>query len=177
MIDRMRYKMLTQDQLNNELEKIRGSVYKVAQRMLLNREDSEDAVQEVFMNCLSAQKIFESPEHARRYVFKCVYHECLDVIHKRANDPTYGDHIVDLDFDSGYRVDGWVDKTLSSPVEDILNTIKPDVRNLVELRYIENLPYIDIGNIAGLPPMRVRERVRNARNAMNKTVRKLKSVS
>ena len=80
-------------------------------------------------------------------------------------------------FTDAKTVDGWVDKTLSSPVEDILNTIKPDVRNLVELRYIENLPYIDIGNIAGLPPMRVRERVRNARNAMNKTVRKLKSVS
>ena len=50
------------------------TVYRVALHALGSPQDADDAVQEVFLRLYTAQKIFQSEEHLRRWTFLCRVH-------------------------------------------------------------------------------------------------------
>lgn len=55
-------------------------VFRVALHCFANRQDAEDAVQEVFLRLYGRQEPFESPEHLRRWLIRVTVNCCRDVL-------------------------------------------------------------------------------------------------
>ena len=54
-------------------------VFRVALHCFANRQDAEDAVQEVFLRLYGRQEPFESPEHLRRWLVRVTLNVCRDI--------------------------------------------------------------------------------------------------
>ena len=60
-------------------EKYRDNIYAIAFNYFRNRQDAEDAVQEVFLKYHRAGKDFDSADHIRNWLIRVSINECKNV--------------------------------------------------------------------------------------------------
>lgn len=58
----------------------RDMVFRVALHVTGQRQDAEDAVQEVFLRLYTRQEPFETPEHLRRWLLRVTVNLCRDTL-------------------------------------------------------------------------------------------------
>src|SRR4030043_2297686 len=65
-----------------------GKVYRLAMRMLRNQEDSEDALQETFLQVYRGIESFEGRSNFSTWLFRLATNVCLMKIRHRGTEPT-----------------------------------------------------------------------------------------
>lgn len=58
------------------------ALYRVALARLLNDADAQDVVQDVFLNYMTANPVFEDADHERAWFLKATVNRCYDLIRK-----------------------------------------------------------------------------------------------
>lgn len=162
----------------------RESVYHTIIKMVKNTDDAEDLTIEAFGKAFSRLDQY-SPNFAfSTWLFKIATNNCIDFIRKKRLKVT--------SMDTGYtRDDGeviYIDARSSTmtPEEEIINDqkvklmrdlvtrLKPRYRELVELRYFEELSYEEIAETLNLPLGTVKAQLFRARDFLATMIEKTK---
>lgn len=169
-----------QDSKRNErfdalAERSHRKVYNLAYRLSMNKQDAEDLTQEAFYRAYRNFNDFEGDRPFENWIFRIVTRLFLDLNRARKR------RVQTVSYDAPKRPDGsddlllveaadqspnaeqiLVNETMSEELEMALNTLKPEQRMLVILADVEQMPYNEIAQVAGVPVGTVRSRLHRA---------------
>ena len=172
-------KALTGDQAAYDqlLKKYRGAIYGLTYKMVSNKEQAEDIVQETFIKAFSALSSFNEEYSFSTWLFKIASNNCIDFLRKKRLQ-TFS---IDQSTESQ---DGTMTKELPDPiVNPEMRLIESEKRSIIEMA-IENLPkkyriaiimrhkeeksYEEISEALGIPLGTVKARIFRAREKLKK---------
>jgi RNA polymerase sigma-70 factor (ECF subfamily) len=167
------------------MERYRESIYFMMFKMVKNTDDADDLTIEAFGKAFARLEQY-SPNFAfSTWLFKIASNNCIDYIRKK--------RIKVTSMDTGYTTDSgetiYFDAKSSThdPEEAIIHTqkvkmmrqlvtkLKPRYRELVELRYFEELSYEEIAETLNLPLGTVKAQLFRARDFLANMIEKTKT--
>lgn len=140
-------------------------VSNVAFRVVNNREDAQDIVQEVFIKMYDQLKNFRFDSSLKTWIYRITVNTAINYgkkTNKFQHQPLeFADGVIakneGIDVDKEYN-----EKIVSS----LLQSLNPDQRTCVILRNIENCSYEEIAKTLNIPINTVRSRLKRARETM-----------
>lgn len=166
------------------MERYRESVYFTMFKMVKNSDDADDLTIEAFGKAFSRIEQYSPSFAFSTWLFKIASNNCIDFIRKKRVKVT--------SLDTGYtRSDGEVvyfdvNSNTQNPEEviihgqkvklmrDLVTKLKPRYRELVELRYFEELSYEEIAESLDLPLGTVKAQLFRAREFLANLIEKTK---
>jgi RNA polymerase sigma-70 factor, ECF subfamily len=163
------------------VERHKGRISSIAQRMTRNREDAEDVVQQSFQKVFINLKKFEGDSLFSTWLTRIAINEALMLLRRRrgtrevpiAESSTEDGAGLPLDFpDSGPNPE---DSCLQREQERILcaavNELKPGLRKAVELREFGELSTGETAQVMGLSVPAVKARLFHGRRKLRETLK------
>lgn len=166
------------------MERYRESVYFTMLKMVKNTDDADDLTIEAFGKAFYRIDQYSPSFAFSTWLFKIASNNCIDFIRKK--------RVKITSLDTGYtRDDGEVvyldvDSRSQNPEEviihgqkvkmmrDLVTKLKPRYRELVELRYFEELSYEEIAETLDLPLGTVKAQLFRAREFLSNLIEKTK---
>lgn len=151
----------------------RDSIYFMLLKMVNNKDDAEDLTIEAFGKAFKRLDQY-TPNYAfSTWLFKIASNNCIDFIRKRKKntfsiDKTFnndeGDEVsLELKSDVLDPEEKVMQKQKIKMMRDVVETLKPRYRTLVELRYFEEKSYEEISEELELPLGTVKAQLYRAR--------------
>jgi RNA polymerase sigma-70 factor (ECF subfamily) len=136
-------------------------IYVYCHHMLGNRTEAEDAVQEVFLKAYhNIGKYRRSPSFSA-WLYKIAYHHCLNLLKQRNGLRRLLSFLTQ---------EGKPEPRPrpSGLVEEILESLPADERQLLILRTVEERSFAEIAEITGASPANLRKKFERIRKKLNK---------
>jgi RNA polymerase sigma-70 factor, ECF subfamily len=135
------------------------SLFRVALSMLGLKEDAEDAVQEVFVSLVRGRQKLAGVENLRAYLFASLRHAALKL--SAAGKLKFSRQPSDLEsIPAGEHRTAMTDR--SARLEQALDRLPPEQRELVALKIDGGLTFAEIGVLLGISPNTAAGRYRYA---------------
>jgi RNA polymerase sigma factor (sigma-70 family) len=156
------------------MDRYRDSIYYMMQKMVKNQDDADDLTIEAFGKAFSRLDQYTPNFSFSTWLFKIASNNCIDFMRKKRVKVT--------SMDTGYTTDSgeviYFDASSSTqnPEESLIHVqkvklmrnlvekLKPRYRELVELRYFEELSYEEISETLNLPLGTVKAQLFRARD-------------
>jgi len=144
-------------------------VYNIIYRMIGNKEDSMDLLQDTFLKAFIYLKKFRGESSIKTWLYKIAYNTTLDYIKRnRSKDTVYVEYIRTLEAEDiiGNRF----------IKEVILNEIQKlpfEYRSVLVLRDLEGMDYKEISQITNLSLGTVKSRLFRARKILKERLQKI----
>ena len=149
------------------VEKYRDNVYRLAYRMCGNAYDADEAAQEAFVAAWRALPNFRGDAKFSTWLYRLTTNAAIDVMRREKRHKAVGDgEMVDLadDADSPQET---VERTeQQEAVQKALATLSEEYREVLLLRYMEELDYAEIAEVLQLPSGTVKSRINRAKAAL-----------
>jgi len=146
---------MTRDEFGERIERMQGSLYRVAYGMLYNRHDCADAIQEAILRAWQKRERLSDAVLFEHWVMRILINECRDQI-KRRGRLTYTDRLPDAaapqDADEG--------------LHDALARLEDKLRLPVVLHYMEGYQIDEIARMLSCPAGTVKTRLRKAKEVL-----------
>ena len=144
-------------------------VYCVAQSVLRNHHDAEDAVQETFLRFLRQQQNPVEIRNPRAWLARTAWRVALD--RRRQVAAVSLEEAVEvvesLRAAGASAEDVAAHSQMLALVERLIVTLPKDLRDPLTLSTIEELTSAEIGDVLGIPEGSVRERISRARSVLS----------
>jgi len=143
-------------------------VYRVAQAVLRNHHDAEDAVQETFLRFLRQQRNWAGIRNPRAWLARTAWRVALD--RRRQAVPVSLEEAADAVGD--FRSAGASAEEVAAHaqmlalVERLIASLPKELRDPLTLSTVEELTSAEIGELLGIPEGSVRERISRARTVL-----------
>lgn len=149
------------------VEQYRDNVYRLAYRMCGNAYDADEAAQEAFVAAWRALPNFRGDAKFSTWLYRLTTNAAIDVMRREKRHQTVGDgEMVDVadDADSPQET---VERTeQQEAVQKALSTLSEEYREVLLLRYMEELDYAEIAEVLQLPSGTVKSRINRAKTAL-----------
>ena len=133
---------------------------RIAFRILGNREDAEEAIQDTFLRAFRALGSYEDRERFSAWLTRILVNQCRTVLSKvERREAVFSDLDVrdaELFADAEGSVDVWPD------LERALAQLPPDQREAIVLRYTDDLTYEEMARVTGAGESALKMRVQRA---------------
>jgi RNA polymerase sigma-70 factor (ECF subfamily) len=134
---------------------------RVAYRILGNREDAEEAVQDAFLRAYRALGSYEDRERFAAWVTRILVNQCRTSRARTERREAVFSDDVDPDYaarhsGSGAADEGWPD------LDAALAKLPPEQREAVVLRYTDDLTYEEMARVTGAGESALKMRVQRA---------------
>ncbi|MBM3321551.1 MAG: sigma-70 family RNA polymerase sigma factor [Candidatus Eisenbacteria bacterium] len=158
------------------LRRHQRDVFNLAFRILRNREDAEDAAQEVFLRIYRSLEQYDPERPFRNWLLRITHNLCIDWLRRR--------RIATVSLGEPLRQDeGEIEWELPDPsaadpletllgkeerelVEEAIAKLGPTLRSAIVLRHVQGLRYEEIADVLGIPLGTVKVRLFRARAAI-----------
>ena len=160
------------------LRRYQSSIYRLANKMLFDRGDAEDVVQDTFVLVWRRLPTLVDPGVFRSWMYQIATRQCLAVLRARTRRQTQVADAEELQAAHDYRhaQDDQPDDPAASAqyaaqmrgLDLILQTLPDDQRACWVLRELHELTYLEIAYAINLPPPTVRGRIARARQNIAK---------
>ena len=121
-------------------------------------EEAEDALQEVFCKALKSTRV---PDNFRAWLYKIARNHCLNILRTRARQRE--GHVLPADSQLGVQWTGnltrLVREELQSRIVHLLEALPPAEREVLRLRYAEDLSRVEIAYVLEIPESVVKSRL------------------
>lgn len=144
-----------------------GACARFAYRMLGNRQDAEDALQETFLRAYRALGKYRESDQFRGWLFRILVNQCRTAARQRRRH-TIGIFMSDPDSNrEGGRVDP-LDREVEARdlIGKLLEGLEPKLREAFLLKHGEGLEYSEIADVTGVSVSALKMRVKRACEAM-----------
>jgi RNA polymerase sigma-70 factor (ECF subfamily) len=138
------------------------AVYNFCLKVLADSDSAKDAVQSVFIKVYEKRGQLEQPGRFRQWLFAIARNECISHHRKNKIFSPLPDDLADTD--SVYLV-AEKDSEIAL-VNNAINSLEPELREVIILREYQSLSYREIGEIIGIPENTVKSRLFRARQLM-----------
>ncbi len=162
------------------IKKYRGSVYNLVHRMIENRQEAEDIVQETFIKAFNALKTFNEEFAFSTWLFKIATNNCIDTLRKRklqtysidtpvqTKDGEVSRDVADEIYSpEQFTISGESTSIILESVESLPNKYQL----VINMRHKEDRSYEEISELLKIPIGTVKARIFRAREILK---RKLK---
>ena len=152
-------------------------LYHVCYRMLSNRQEAEDIAQEAFVRAYINIHTFDQKRKFSTWLFRIATNLCIDRIRKKKPDYYLDANVPGtegLTMYSQIAADGELPEEevermeTQERIQYEIGRLPDKYRSVIILRYIEELPLQEIGDILELPLGTVKTRVHRGRAAFRK---------
>jgi RNA polymerase sigma-70 factor (ECF subfamily) len=151
------------EEFKKELIPVKDRLFRLARTLLQNREDAEDALQEVYMKLWNKKEIIEDLKSPEAYAMKVMKNYCLDKLKSRKNkhmveikETEIGrEHITPF---SSVSFDNLKDLMLK-----LFSTLPEQQRMIIHMRDIEHYSYEEIAQVTGMNVNAIRVNLSRAR--------------
>lgn len=150
-------------------------IYNLSYKMLGNREDAEDALQETFLKAYSAIDGFKGNSRLSTWLHTIASNVCMDILRKRRpelftsiddNDDDARDLISEIPDISPGPEEKLLRTELRISVNNALQKLPADAKEILLLREISGLSYAEIAIAKGLEEGTVKSRIFRARKKL-----------
>ena len=166
------------DAFETLVEKYEKGVYNLAYRLIPDREDAMDIVQEVFLKAFQALPRFRGDSRFSTWLHRVCVNASLDFLRRKQRTQTYSlDEPIALKEssvsrevqDDGNSVEDIVEtKSLGQSVLSALNSVDDVHRIVIVLSDIRGYSYQEIADMLGISIGTVKSRLHRGRNAIRK---------
>jgi RNA polymerase sigma-70 factor (ECF subfamily) len=120
-------------------------VYKFGYSILKSTEDSENLIQDVFLNFWENRLNIEKDSSIKSYIFTITYNSAISIIRKKARESEFVEYLKALQQTSEEPVNVELEyKELSNKLEEIINKLPQRQKEVYQLHRIEGLNYKQI---------------------------------
>lgn len=156
-----------------------GKMYGAAFRILKNKEQAEDCVQEAFLKMHLKLDTFNQQSKFSTWLYSVTVNVALDMLRKGAKRPQTSDY--DLDQMASSEANGpekaaWI-SNINSETERAINQLNDEVRIAFLLRHYEELSIDEIAQMLDLNPSTVKSRIFRAVGRLRKILQPLQNQS
>lgn len=153
-------------------------MYRTACRMLRDRVEAEDAVQEALDKAWRNVKLRDAPAQMKPWLFKILVNTCLDHLRtqKRWQNVPYDADVIDRqDVLAAQRLPDELlsNKELGRMINDEIGRLSQEHQTVVQLIIVEQFSYDRTASILDLPVGTVRSRLSRARELLSTRLRNL----
>ncbi len=155
------------------MERYRDSVYFMLLKMINNKDDADDLTIEAFGKAFHRLHQYTPSFAFSTWLFKIASNNCIDFIRKKKMNTFSLDKPFENDEGGEMRVDVKADvldpeekvmkKEKIQVMRAVVEKLKPRYRNLIELRYFDELSYEEISDKLELPIGTVKAQLFRAR--------------
>lgn len=144
-----------------EIRRIEKLMYRVGMSYLQNNEDAADAVQDTLIKAWEKKDKLMRPEQFKPWVMRILTNRCIDMLRKRRRRSFYPleENTVLVE-----------EPQQKPPVLEAVDKLKPELRLVVTLHYVDGYSIDDIAKMLGLPCNTVKTRMRTARKRLSHTL-------
>lgn len=162
------------------LENYRGAIYNLLYKMVRNKEETEDLLQEAFMKAFNALPSFNEEYAFSTWLYKIAINNCIDHMRKKKlktysiNKPVQAkDGELDREFpDTSMSPDKEVlSKERSKIIESAIAELPENYKVAIILRHSEEKSYEEIAQILNIPLGTVKARIFRAREMLKKKLK------
>lgn len=192
MTDKGKYDYeLIQKALNNKDEqayaelmlRYRDSVYFTLLKMVKNSDDADDLTIEAFGKAFKMLHHYKPTYAFSTWLFRIATNNCIDFLRKQKRNYTIS---IDQNFDNEESTfpiieleaknltpeEKMIQKQNIEIMREMVKLLKPKYRELVEMRYFQELSYIEIAEQLDIPLGTVKAQLFRARELMYKIIQK-----
>ncbi len=150
------------------------SVYNFVFRIVGNENEASDITQEVFIKVWKNLSKIDESKNFKTWIFAIARNTTIDWLRKRKNisfskieseDNYFEENIEDIE---PLPDEIFIKKELAKEVEEALTKIRPDFREIILLRYVEDLTFEEISEIVDKPLNTVKSHHLRALSALRK---------
>jgi RNA polymerase sigma factor (sigma-70 family) len=141
------------------MQRYKDSIYFMSLKMLNNKEDAMDITVETFAKAFEKLDKYQ-PEYAfSTWLFRVATNNCIDFLRKKKLNTVSIDNMVDDDDDRPMQIkadtlnpeESSIKKQQSEELKLLIESLPPRYRNLLTLRYFDELSYEEIAQQLDLP--------------------------
>ncbi len=155
---------MTRDAFNNIVHNTCRKLYRIAFRMLMNQQEAEDAVQEVFMKMWMMRGKLDNYNDIEALAVTMTRNGAIDMIRRRKHGVSFqpgpgtsGDEMARSPFEL------MVDSETGRILKEIIDRLPPNFREIVIMKEIEGLSYEEIASVTSVNINSLRVTVSRAR--------------
>jgi len=162
------------------------SLYNMALRLVFNKEEAEDLVQETYLKAYRFFNTFQKGTNIKAWLFKILRNTFINKYRKKVATPgeLFYEDIETLNSTVTYEQEGKTGEltdTLESKYNDLGNIMEDDVKHAIDslpieyreailLSDVEELSYQDIAEITNVPIGTVKSRLNRGRKLLQKSL-------
>jgi len=162
------------------MSRYKDSIFFMVLKMVHNRDDAEDITMESFSKAFNNIEKYDQRYAFSTWLFKIATNNCIDFIRKKRLDTTSidkttendkGDEIsIDIKSDALNPEEKMMKAQRAFSVRGSLSKLDPKYRQLIELRYYEELSYEEISEQLDLPLGTVKAQLFRAKDMLYKLI-------
>ncbi|WP_342563170.1 RNA polymerase sigma factor SigW [Paenibacillus sp. FSL R7-0345] len=159
------------------VELYKDKIYHLAYRMLNNRHEAEDIVQETFLRVYRNLDRYDDKQKFSTWIYRIGTNLCIDRLRKRK--PTYS---LDAEMNDQEGIDGYsmIPSTNVTPETELLlsetqrviyeaiDSLPVKYRSVMILRYLQDLSLQEISDVLDMPVTTIKTRVHRGREFLRK---------
>lgn len=147
--------------IDNIIEEHGQRIYNYCYNMLRNRQEAEDAMQEVFIKAYSSMSQLDEVKSVPAWLYKVAYNHCLNIIRRKKL-------FFFMPINDDLKIRGVHDRTdadneLSEKLSFVISKLSVQDRSVLILRVIEERSYDEIAAVFNKKPDAIRKQYERAR--------------
>ena len=165
------------DAFSQIVNKYRHALYGVVFKMINNKDEADDIVQETFIKAFSSIKTFDTKYSFATWLFKIATNNCIDHLRKRkiysiSINSTVSDEEGENDIglpDLTYEADrNIIEEQKKKLIEDAINSLPEKYAVVVRMRHQEDKTYEEVAKELNIPVGTVKAHIFRGREMLNK---------
>ena len=153
------------------VESYQRPVYNLCYRMLGDKNEAEDAAQETFLRVYTKLKSYQPSRKFSSWLFSIASHYCIDRLRRRRQQTVSWDELPPwrwLPATDPQPEDLALAHEAASRLRNLLDTLPPDYRAALVLRYWHEMSYDEIAETLGTSVSAIKSRLFRAKQMMGK---------
>ena len=154
------------------INKYKNQLYATILRMCNNPQDAQDLVQDAFIKVYNQLSKYNGKGSFSSWMYRVALNHCMDEFRKKRYKMKQveinEEHVVNLNHPEVI----FLKKEKSRQLERLIATLPEDERLIILLRYVNELSYNEISELAEVPLSKVRNKIHRAKKKMRDTVTK-----
>jgi RNA polymerase sigma-70 factor (ECF subfamily) len=160
----------------------KDKIYHLAYRMLGNRQEAEDAVQETFLRVYLNLDRYDEMQKFSTWIFRIGTNLCIDRLRKKK--PNYsldaelpegegGDWHAMLASEEASPEDQVIVSETQQHIRESIEAMPDKYKSVVVLRYLQDLSLQEIGDVLDMPVTTIKTRLHRGREFLRQQLEKL----